>query len=226
MALLERRARTRWSRRAAARRSRPVGGLAEGHVPGPIVAQGAMAGRHRGRAGRGVCLRIEHGPRIGLRYNRRRLHRWAAQGARIGPALAHRQQAARSLPLARAPRLRPAPERARREIRHLGPSILPREAEARKPEPLATKGQAQQQRVAQQGEQQPKRQTPAFRLMPWLSRWPWLRLPNPTIFRRGVHDERILDIFSQAMSPASAVVSDSFSARPLPPRFSAHFGGY
>ncbi len=39
------------------------------------------------------------------------------------------------------------------KIRHLDPSILPRETEAGKPEFLPTKGQAQQQRVDQQGKQ-------------------------------------------------------------------------
>jgi hypothetical protein len=40
------------------------------------------------------------------------------------------------------------------QIGYLDPSILPGEAEARKPESLATEGQAQQPRVDQQREQQ------------------------------------------------------------------------
>lgn len=42
------------------------------------------------------------------------------------------------------------------KIRHLDPSILPGETEAGKPEFLPTEGQAQQQRVDQQGKQQRK----------------------------------------------------------------------
>jgi hypothetical protein len=44
----------------------------------------------------------------------------------------------------------------------LDPSIAPGEAEARKPKSLATEGQAQQQHVNQQGEQQRKRESPVF----------------------------------------------------------------
>jgi hypothetical protein len=48
------------------------------------------------------------------------------------------------------------------QIGHLDPSISPGEGEARKPKSLATKRQAQHQRVNQQGEQQRKSQLPAF----------------------------------------------------------------
>ena len=49
------------------------------------------------------------------------------------------------------------------QIGCLDPSILPGEAEARKPKSLATEGQAQQQRVNQQREQQRIRQSPVLR---------------------------------------------------------------
>jgi hypothetical protein len=42
------------------------------------------------------------------------------------------------------------------QLGRLDPSISPGEPEARKPKSLATEGQAQQQRVNQQGEQQRK----------------------------------------------------------------------
>ena len=48
------------------------------------------------------------------------------------------------------------------QIGRLDPSLSPGEAEARKPKTLATEGQAQQQRVNQQGEQKRKSQPPAF----------------------------------------------------------------
>jgi hypothetical protein len=48
------------------------------------------------------------------------------------------------------------------EIGYLDPSILPGESEAQKPTPLATEGQAQQQRVDQQREQQRMRQSPVL----------------------------------------------------------------
>ena len=64
------------------------------------------------------------------------------------------------------------------QIGHLDPSISPREAEARKPKSLATEGQAQQQRMNQQGEQQRKSESPAFRV-------PALDPPLPAAAARG-----------------------------------------
>ena len=49
------------------------------------------------------------------------------------------------------------------QIGHLDPSILPRESEARKPMAFATEGEAKQQRVEQQREQQRIRQSPVLR---------------------------------------------------------------
>jgi len=49
------------------------------------------------------------------------------------------------------------------KIGFLDPPILPGETESRKPVQLPTKGQAQQERVDQQREQQRKRQPPAFK---------------------------------------------------------------
>jgi hypothetical protein len=43
------------------------------------------------------------------------------------------------------------------QVGHLDPPISPGQAEARKPKTLANEGQAQQQRVNQQGEQQRNR---------------------------------------------------------------------
>jgi len=48
------------------------------------------------------------------------------------------------------------------QLGNLDPSISPGQAEARKPKSLATEGEAQQQRVNQQGEQQRKTQAPVF----------------------------------------------------------------
>ena len=49
------------------------------------------------------------------------------------------------------------------QIGHLDPSLLPRESEARKPMAFATEGEAKQQRVEQQREQQRIRQSPVLR---------------------------------------------------------------
>ena len=48
------------------------------------------------------------------------------------------------------------------QIGRLDPPLLPRETQARKPPFLTTEGQAQQQRVSQQREQQCERQSPVF----------------------------------------------------------------
>lgn len=48
------------------------------------------------------------------------------------------------------------------KFRHLDPSILPGESEAREAEFLTIQGQAQQQCVGQQGNQQRETQSPAF----------------------------------------------------------------
>ena len=137
-------------------------------VTGPISAQGHL---RRGRFGRGVCPWIGFCPPIGLRHDRccsplrgprtgRGWRRRRPTGNRLlDPRLLHRLRDRRD----RRPRgcdLRGMQYDA--QVGDLDPSILPEEAEARKPKSLATEGQPQQQSVDQQREQQRRRQSPAL----------------------------------------------------------------
>ncbi len=138
-------------------------------VTGPISAQRYL---RRGRTGRRVCRWIGLCPLIGLRHDRccsplrgRRTGRgWRrrrpAGNRLLDPSLLHRLRDRRD----RRPRccdLRRIQYDA--QIGDLDPSILPEEADARKPKSLATEGQPQEQRVDQQREQQRIRQSPALR---------------------------------------------------------------
>ena len=138
----------------------------------PSAQKSAQRRLRRGRTGRGVCPWIGLCPRIGLRHDRccspprgrRTGHGWRQRrpigNRRLDPCLLQRLRDRRDRRL-RGCDLRRNDYDA--QIGYLDPSILPGEAEARKPKSLATEGQAQQQRVDQQREQQRMRQSPVLR---------------------------------------------------------------
>ena len=175
LASLEWWARPTWPRRSAPRRSRPARGSGRGAaVTRPIAAQRRCAGAAPVGAsvlGLASALGLASGMIAGgsPRRGRRTGHGW-----RQGRPARHRLL----LDLCLLQRLRDRRDRRLRgcdlrrndydaQIGCLDPSILPREAEARKPTSLATEGQAQQQRVDQQREQQRTRESPIPRTHAW-----------------------------------------------------------
>ena len=143
-----------------------------------IGSIGAGRHRHSGRTWRGVwhgigiCLRICHWLRIGLRHDRccsllrgrHTRHEWCQlqrtrSSTLLHPCLLQRLRVRQDL------RLRGCDLRRNDYDPQIGlvdPSILPWEAEAREPKSLATEDQAQQRHVGQQRERQRTRQPPAL----------------------------------------------------------------
>ena len=108
------------------------------------------------------------------------------------------------------------------QIRHLDPSISPREGEARKAPFVATEPQAQQKGVNEQGEQERNRQWPAFTTRALDTPQPWTGGARKTR-RRRMRGEVPLSPGMQAMSwiLASPV---RLQARQARARWHRHFG--